>query len=104
MKRDEAIARAKILKALSNPTRLMMVDALSRGDCCVTELRFLSKVDISVISRHLAQLKHAGILTERRAGVRNIQHLECPCVLQAMDCTLGVLRAEAQRKHRLATA
>ena len=101
MKRDEATARAKILKAMANPIRLMMVDELSRGDCCVTDLKFLSAVDFSVISRHLAQLKHAGIVTERRAGLRNIHHLECPCILQALDCTLGVLRSEAQHKNKL---
>ena len=104
MKHEDAIARAKILKALSNPTRLMMVDELSRGDCCVTDLKFLSAVDFSVISRHLAQLKQAGIVTERRAGLRNIHHLECPCILRALDCTLGVLRSDAQRKGRLTQA
>jgi len=100
MKRDDAIARAKILKALANPTRLMMVEELSRGDRCVTDLRFLAKVDPSVISRHLAQLKHAGIVTEKRAGVRVIHHLACPCILQALECTVGVMHDEATRKTR----
>ncbi|MCX7010365.1 MAG: metalloregulator ArsR/SmtB family transcription factor [Kiritimatiellaeota bacterium] len=104
MKRDEAIARAKILKALANPTRLMMVEELSKGDRCVTDLRFLARVDPSVISRHLAQLKHAGILTEKRAGLRVIQHLECPCILQALECTIGVMQAEVTRKSRVAAA
>ncbi|TAN38384.1 MAG: ArsR family transcriptional regulator [Verrucomicrobia bacterium] len=103
MKRDDAVARAKILKALANPTRLMMVDELSRGDRCVSDLRFLARVDPSVISRHLAQLKTAGIVIERRAGMRVIHHLECPCILQALDCTLGVMQSDAVRKSRLAT-
>ena len=100
MKRDDAVARAKILKALANPTRLMMVDALSQGDCCVNDLRPLAKVNQSVISRHLAQLKHAGIVVERRAGNRIIHHLECPCILQALECTIGVMHKEAARKMR----
>jgi ArsR family transcriptional regulator len=100
MKRDDAVARAKILKALANPTRLMMVEELNRGDRCVAELRFLARVDPSVISRHLAQLKHAGIVTERRAGNRMIHHLECPCILQALECTVGVMHEEAARKTR----
>ena len=102
MKRDEAIARTKILKAIANPTRLMMVEELSRGDRCVTDLRFLAKVDPSVISRHLAQLKHTGIVTERRAGLRIIHHLACPCILQALECSVGVLRSDVARKARLA--
>jgi len=100
MKRDDAVARAKILKAMANPTRLMMVEELSRGDRCVADLRFLARVDPSVISRHLAQLKHVGIVTERRAGLRVIHHLECPCILQALDCTVGVMREDAARKMR----
>lgn len=102
MKRDEATARAKILKALANPIRLMMVDELSRRDCCVNELRPLAKINVSAISRHLAQLKNAGIVTERRKGLRVIHHLECPCILQALDCTVGVMQSEATRKTRLA--
>lgn len=102
MKHDEAVARAKILKALANPTRLMMVDELSRGDRCVNDLRPLAKVNQSAISRHLAQLKNAGIVVERRAGTRVIHHLECPCILQALDCTLGVMQSEVTRKVRVA--
>jgi len=102
MKRDDAVARAKILKAMANPTRLMMVEELSRGDRCVSDLRFLARVDPSVISRHLAQLKQAGIVTEKRAGLRIIHHLECPCILQALDCTLGVMQSEVTRKVRVA--
>ena len=104
MKHDDAVARAKILKALANPTRLMMVDELSRGDRCVNDLRPLAKVNQSAISRHLAQLKNAGIVVERRAGTRVIHHLECPCILQALECTVGVLHKDAARKARQAEA
>jgi len=100
MKQDEAEARAKILKALAHPARVLVVDELSRGDRCVGELQPLVKVDQSVLSRHLAQLRQAGIVTERRAGVKVIHHLACPCILQALDCTLGVLAAEARRARR----
>jgi ArsR family transcriptional regulator len=104
MKREDAVARAKILKALANPTRLMMVEELSKGDRCVTDLRFLARVDPSVISRHLAQLKQTGIVTEKRAGLRVIHHLECPCILQALDCTVGVMQSDAVNKTRSADA
>jgi len=92
------------LKALSNPIRLLMVDALSRGDCCVNDFLPLAKVDQSAISRHLAQLKLAGIVAERRAGNRIIHHLECPCILEALECTVGVMQKEAARKKRQAEA
>ena len=104
MKHDDAVARAKILKALANPIRLLMVDALSRGDCCVSDFLPLAKVDQSAISRHLTQLKLAGIVVEHRAGNRIIHHLECPCILDALECTVGVMQKEAVRKMRQAEA
>ena len=61
----------------------------------------LLALDQSVVSRHLAHLKNAGIVTERKAGARVIHHLECPCILKALECTLGVLRAEARRRNHL---
>lgn len=77
---------AQILKALSHPIRLQMLDALHRGDCCVNDLRALAPVSQPTISRHLAWLKRAGLVTERRAGPRVIHHLACPGILQALRC------------------
>jgi DNA-binding transcriptional ArsR family regulator len=104
MNHDEATARARILKAMSHPARVILVDALSRGDRCVCELLPLLGLDQSVVSRHLAHLKQAGIVTERKDGVRVIHHLECPCILKALECTLGVLRRDAQRRSRVLKA
>ena len=39
MNSTQAKARADILKALAHPTRVLMLDALSRGDRCVNDLR-----------------------------------------------------------------
>ncbi len=101
MNTDEARARAKILKAMANPIRLLLVDELSRGDRCVGELLPLAKVDQSVLSRHLTVLKGVGIVVERREGVKVIHHLECPCILQALECTVGVMRSAATRQKRI---
>ena len=102
MNNTEAKARADILKALAHPARLIIVDELSRGDQCGCELLPLVGRDQSVLSRHLAQLKNVGIITERRMGTKVYHHLECQCILQALDCTLGVLKSDAKRKTRLA--
>jgi DNA-binding transcriptional ArsR family regulator len=101
MNHEEAKARARILKALAHPARLIIVEALSRGDRCVCELLPLLDLDPSVVSRHLASLKNAGIVTERRDGVRAIHHLECPCILNALECTLGVMKSEVRRRGKV---
>lgn len=99
MKHEEAKARARILKALGHPARLLIVDELSRGDRCGCKLLPLLGVDQSVVSRHLACLRNAGIITERKEGLNVIYHLACPCILSALDCTLGVLKSETKRRR-----
>lgn len=98
MNKDEAKARAHILKALGHPARLLIVDELSRGDRCGSELLPLLGVNQSVVSRHLASLRNAGIITERKEGVKVIYHLACVCILNALDCTVDVIKAENKRR------
>lgn len=99
MKHEEAKARARILKALGHPARLLIVDELSRGDRCGSELVPLLNVDQSVVSRHLAFLRNADVITERRDGAKVMYHLACPCILRALDCTLEVLKTTNKRKR-----
>jgi ArsR family transcriptional regulator len=101
MKYEEAKARADIMKALAHPIRFLIVDALSRGDLCVNELNKLADVDQSTLSRHLAQLKKVGIVSERKEGTKVIHHLACPCILQAVDCSMQVLKIELDRRRKV---
>ncbi len=101
MNYEEARARAEILKALAHPIRFLLVDALSRGDLCVNELNKLANVDQSTLSRHLAQLKKVGIVSARKEGAKVIHHLANPCILQAVDCSMRVLREELERRRKV---
>ena len=98
MNYQQAKARAVILKALAHPVRVLIVDALTHGDRCVCELNKLVKIDQSGLSRHLAMLKDAGILTDRRDGMKVFYHLHTPCILNAFDCAVDVVRADAKRR------
>ena len=100
MNLEQAKAKAEILKALGHPTRVQMLDALSRGDRCVNELRILSTVCQANISRHLAWRKRVGLVTERRAGPRVIHHLACPGMLQALKCADDAAQAAKKRRDR----
>ena len=95
----QAKARAELLKALAHPTRVLILDALGRGDRCLNDLRHLSSTTLPTLSRHLSQLKKVGIVTERRAGKRVIHHLACPCMLQALGCTLEALKSVKKRQE-----
>lgn len=94
----QARARAEILKALAHPVRVLIVNALTGGDRCVCELNRLAKIAQSNISRHLAVLKKAGIVTDRREGMKVFYHLQTPCILGAFECAVDVVRADAKRR------
>jgi ArsR family transcriptional regulator len=100
MNTTQAKARAAILKAVAHPTRVLMLHALSRGDRCVNDLRVLANVCQPTITHHLEKLKKVGLVTEHRVGKRKIHHLACPCILEALDCTLGVLQAVKARQAK----
>ena len=61
---------AALFKALSDPTRLTLLACLSKcaRPCSVGEVAECCSVDLSVVSRHLAQLESAGILEARKDG------------------------------------
>jgi ArsR family transcriptional regulator len=65
---EELRAVAAYHKALSDPTRLRIMQRLAEGPATVTELT--SHVDLSqpLVSFHLHRLKSAGVVETRRAG------------------------------------
>ena len=59
----------QLFAALSDPTRLRsLVLIQSEGEVCVCELTFALDESQPKISRHLALLRDAGILSPRREG------------------------------------
>mgnify|MGYP001813252705 FL=1 len=73
--------RAKVMKALAHPSRLFIVDELSRGERCVCELTEMIGADVSTVSKHLALLKQAGVVISERRGQQIFYRLRVPCIL-----------------------
>jgi len=59
----------QFFKALSEQTRLGIVMLLTYGELCVCDLMAVLDEPQSKVSRHLAYLKHSGILESKRIGV-----------------------------------
>lgn len=91
-------AKARILKALSHPTRLFIIEELSRGERCVHELTRMIGDDTSTVSKHLSVLKNKGIIQNERRGYYNFYNLKIPCILRFEECINHILKANA-RKH-----
>ena len=90
-------ARAEVMKALAHPSRLMMLDALAEGEMCVCELQEIVGGSMPTVSRHLAQMKNAGIVDSRRDGNQIYYRLVVPCGLKMFACIDAVLQSEAER-------
>jgi DNA-binding transcriptional ArsR family regulator len=60
----------KLFKALSDPKRLSLLVRLAEesGPCTVSKIAEGSGVDLSVVSRHLAILREAAIITCEKKG------------------------------------
>ncbi|MBI5866014.1 MAG: winged helix-turn-helix transcriptional regulator [Planctomycetes bacterium] len=84
-------ARAAIAKALANPTRLIVLEALDRGEMCVCDLTELVGADQSTVSKHLAILKQAGLVEDRKHGVMVYYKLKVCCLQGFWDCIEAVL-------------
>ena len=100
-KRGKYEARARIIKALAHPARLLIVDELNRGLRCVCDIRDLVGSDLSTVSKHLSVLRNAGIVADEKRGLQVFYSLRCPCVNQFLTCAEKVLATTAREQARL---
>lgn len=94
-------AQAAVIKAMAHPTRLFIVEELSRGERCVCELTDMIDADVSTVSKHLTVLKHAGIVRDDKRGAQVYYRLEMPCVLGFFSCVRSVLESRARDQMEL---
>ena len=86
-------SRAKIMKALAHPTRLLIVDELTKhGERCVCDLTELVGSDMSTVSRHLSQLREAGIVEDDKRGQMVFYRLRVKCLTSLFDCIESVAK------------
>lgn len=85
--------RAQVLKAMAHPSRLMIIDALSMGEKCVSDLTALVGSDPSTVSKHLSVMRAAGIVVDDKRGLQVFYRLRVPCIMQFFGCVEAVMRA-----------
>ncbi len=95
-------AVAAMFSALSEPSRLQILQALERGPANVGELVELTGLKQANLSRQLGVLLANGIIERRAEGNRAIYSIKMPLVfdLCALVCG-GVARAAAERAEAL---
>ena len=88
--------KAEIIAAAGHPVRLAMIDFLKDGEQCVCDIAQHVGTERSNASRHLAVLLKAGVVEQRKDGLKMMYALRTPCVLNFITCVESVLRERAK--------
>ncbi len=96
-----AIARADILKAIAQPTRLKIIELLRDGEKCVCEIFPAIAEEQSNTSRHLSLMQSSGILQRRKDGIKIMYMLKYPEVLEIVEIVSAILKKEISGKNDL---
>jgi len=92
---------AQLCHALSDETRLQLLNLLAEGEQCVCDLTDVLKSSQSRLSFHLKTLKEAGLLQDRREGRWVYYSLE-PAALDELKELLQSIKARSRTAVRTA--
>ena len=81
---------SKMLKAISDPKRLRIVDMLSCGELCACVILESFRITQPTLSHDMKVLTEAGIVLDRREGKNTFYSLNRPA-LDLMLTTLGTM-------------
>ena len=81
----------EMLKAAADPTRLRLLNLLRLGGICVCDLQAVLRIPQPTVSRHLAALRHAGLVTDARRGTRMVYALVSEETSPHLEALYGLL-------------
>jgi len=96
--------QAEVAKAMAHPLRIAVINFLKDGEQCVCDIAEKIGAERSNVSRHLAVMVNAGILSCRKEGLKVIYNLKCPCILEFFACISSVLKEQAKEHQDLLAA
>jgi DNA-binding transcriptional ArsR family regulator len=87
LKPEEVERAANMIKAISHPMRLAILDLLDEGKkLSVTEIHKLLNIEQSTTSHHLGILKDKGILASIRRGKNTLYYLKHKNLSKLIQC------------------
>jgi DNA-binding transcriptional ArsR family regulator len=87
-------AQAELFRTLAHPFRLQLLGMLGADEVCVCHLVAFSGKPQPYVSKHLAELRDAGVVIDRREGQRVYYRLADPALRTVLD---GARRALVRR-------
>ena len=96
--------QADLCRALAHPTRLQVLDLLSKHERSVEELTRLVGIGQSNLSQHLAALRQQRLVIPRRAGMNVYYGLSNPRIADACSTIREVLAELIAQDQRAAAS
>ncbi len=96
--------QAEIAKSVAHPLRMAVIDYLKDGEQCVCDIAQQVGSERSNVSRHLAVMVNAGVLTYRKEGLKVFYSLRTPCMLKFLACISQVIKDQAKESEKLLAA
>ena len=96
--RGSAVRVTDLLKAMANPSRLMILCQLAEGEKSVGEMESVNRLSQSGLSQHLAVLRSKRIVSTRREAQLIFYSLASKEVEEIMAALYRVFCAKVSRK------
>jgi DNA-binding transcriptional ArsR family regulator len=94
--------KAEMCKTFADPTRLIIINELRKGETVVGHLKETLGIPQPVVSRHLAILRDRGIVKSRREGTSMIYSLTDSKIGEACDMVHNILLNQIAKNKDLA--
>jgi DNA-binding transcriptional ArsR family regulator len=94
--------QAEVVQAVAHPLRIAILDFLADGSQCVCDIAEHIGSERSNVSRHLAVMFNAGLLEQRKEGLKVIYKVKTPCLFKFLSCVSGVLKEQIEDHKKLA--
>jgi DNA-binding transcriptional ArsR family regulator len=92
---------AERFRALSEPTRIKLLDRLRDGEATVLELTALTATTQQNVSKHLGVLQRAGIVARRKEGNYAYYRIVDEGVYSLCESVCGSLRDQVESIRRV---
>lgn len=89
---------AELCKVLTDPKRLVLLDALRSGEGSVGELAATIGSTLANTSQHLAVMRAAGLVEGHRDGTTVRYRLAEPAIIAACDIVHGIVERRLARR------
>ena len=76
---------SEVFNALAHPVRLEILALLRDGEACVCHIQAMLNLRQAYISQHLNVLRHAGLVSSRKEGIRVYYKVSDAQLFEVMD-------------------